>query len=139
MATLELCDLCGGKVQREFVNLTMRGRMQMYDGKPPEPPAGFKYAENETENCKTFIKTWDAYGKVISEIRMMPKPPKWRQIQVKYDLCEDCSSKMMMLLEQLRSKYHLEQKEIQMLDAPRQNPWFMLGFDEDWKADANGD
>lgn len=135
MAIQKLCDLCNCAVKKDFVSLSMIGKIQLYKGEPPPPPEGFEYQTQET-GPKTFMKYWDAYGNVIREVKLVGKPPKHREVCIRYDLCEKCAEKFGAMLEHLRRQYHLEKKEIEYLDKQYwPNPFKMLGFDDGdkWK------
>ena len=128
MAKLSLCDLCNGKVKRDFIEVSIRGRVQLYDGEPPPPPPGFSYREES--NKSKLVKIWDEFGRYQGTIQYCDKPQKDKRIQVGYELCEGCGQKLMGLLETLRRKYHLEQKEIELMEHKPVNPFSVLGYDE---------
>ena len=74
MATLELCDLCGGKVKTSPGSISLRGQVMLFKGPVPPPPAGFKYAEDYDKNSHgkiSYQKVWDHFGNVVKEIRMI--------------------------------------------------------------------
>ena len=118
MATLELCDLCNSKVKRDFIRLFLNGKIQLFEGSPPPAPDGFKYAEDESEKGKSYKKVWDHFGRLVSETYYLPIPKKHRDIEIRYDICEMCAQRLIAMFEDIRQRYHLEQKEIKLLDEP---------------------
>lgn len=133
MATLELCDLCNGKVKRDFIKVEITGSIQLYEGNPPELPKGFKYREGETAT-KRLMKTWDAFGNYQGAVEFVDKPPKHKHMRITYELCENCGQKLANMLEGLRRQYHLENKEVELIGNPSKAQWpffgGLLGYDE---------
>ena len=138
MAVIKKCDLCNGVVKKKFNEIIMQGEIETWEGRMPPAPEGFKYRENESEKGKSFIKVWDQYGKVVHELRLIKKPEKWKRVRVSYEICSTCLQKFLGILEHLRQHYHLEQKEIEVIERPwkwPQLPFFGMDLDdgEDWK------
>lgn len=119
MATLELCDLCNSKVKRQFTRVSIVGKVQLYEGNPPPPPEGFKYREDEDKAGVRLMKVWDEFGKYKGMVQYLDKPKKVKEVSISYDLCETCGQKLVGMLESLRRHYHLEEKEIAVLEQPK--------------------
>ena len=138
MATIELCDLCGGKSKRALCSVTLRGSLPAFkNGVIPAPPDGFKYHEDSLKNSfgkVTYEKVWDNVGRVIKETKYIQAPKKFKALEIDYDLCELCFEKFMVLLETIKKKYHLEQTEMRLIEDKSNvwgNPFLALGGPED--------
>lgn len=136
MATIELCDLCGGKAKHSLASVTLRGHIAQYKGnQPPPAPDGFKYKEDDISNGfgkVSYEKVWDAVGRVIKETKYITPPKKWKEVEIKYDLCENCFDKFLLLLQSIKRKYHLQDTEIKLIEDKNifHNPFFgLLGYD----------
>ena len=114
MANLKLCDVCNSAVKRDFVKVSISGVLQLYEGSPPPAPDGFTYKE-ETKQA-SLVKVWDEYGKFKGAVQYCDKPDKFKEMRIGYELCEQCAQKLFSMLEGARKKYHLEQKEVELLE-----------------------
>lgn len=143
MATLELCDLCGGKSKFSLGSIMLRGKLKNYHGSLPVCPDGFKYKEEPLKNAEGHIsyqKVWDHYGRVVSETKYITPPKKWKEAEIKYDICESCFDKFCMMLESIKRQNHLQTTEINLIEdrSYSYNPFFKaLGYSGDDEDDED--
>ena len=115
MATLELCDLCNGKIKQEFFYIKLQGKLTLIDGEVPPPPEGFKYVEDSNRKGEGIVKSWDSFGNYLGQVQFVRKPEKEKKVSINYEVCESCAQKLMNMLETLRRHYHLESKKIEFI------------------------
>ena len=136
MATLELCDLCGGKSKYSLASIFLRGKLKQYKTLPTVPE-GFKYKEEPLKNSEgtiSYKKVWDHFGHIVSETKYITPPKKFKEAEIKYDLCENCFDKFVMMLETIKKQNHLEKTEINLIEDRSywSNPFFkQIGYDEE--------
>lgn len=136
MAILQLCDLCGGNSKFSLGSIHLRGKLKNFD-KLPAAPDGFKYKEEAIKNSEgtiSYKKVWDHFGRVVSETKYITPPKKFKEAEIRYDLCENCFDKFVMMLETIKKQNHLEQTEINLIEDKMYsfNPFFKtLGYYED--------
>jgi len=138
VATLELCDLCAGKVKTRMAHIDLRGQLKNFIGPLPPAPEGFKYKDDADKNSYgkvTYKKVWDEYGRIISEAKFIDPPKRYKEVSINYDLCENCFDKFVLMLESIKKQYHLEATEINLIEDNSfkyKNPFLgLLGEPED--------
>lgn len=137
MATIDLCDLCGGKVKVRTSSIKMQGQIKQFHGAPPPPPDGFKYSDEQQKNSHgkiSYKKVWDHFGNLVSETKYIEPPKRYKAVEVGYDLCENCFDKFILMFETIKKQYHLEKTEMKLIeeDYGWHNPFLgLLGAPED--------